>query len=327
MSQAIPSRRKRILLERTFAATALARYGLDHPTYHLLTLSHAARFRVRTGDQYLLRLNNPAWHSASLVASELFWLTHLHQHTGLTVPQPLRTIDDRCVLELTSPDSQEHRVASLFRWIRGYRRLKHVTISMTECLGRTMARLHTAAMTFVPPAGFVRHDFHTDIFPHLVEHLKNADAILLDPQEKRLCQEAFEAVNAYIQQLGRPSSLYGLIHGDTNLSNFLFLHNNVAIVDFEVCCFGYYLYDVARTLNELASDTQRPERIRAFYAGYQQLLPSLPAFTDTALQIFRLVNYLEIVRWIITTPQQYHQPEMIPILRQTLQRIEGITTA
>jgi Ser/Thr protein kinase RdoA (MazF antagonist) len=327
MSQILPSRRKRILLERKFAATALALYGLDRPTYHLLTLSHAARFRVRTGEQYLLRLNNPAWHSASLVASELLWLTHLHHHTALTVPQPLRTADNRRVLELTLLDNGERRVASLFRWIAGYRRVNPVTASTTQCLGTTMARLHTAAMEFVPPAGFVRHDYHTDIFPHLAEHLEYADTMLLGVQEKRLCQDAFETVSASIQQLGRPSSLYGLIHGDTNLSNFLYQHNDVALVDFEVCCFGYYLYDVARTLNELASYKQSAELISGFYAGYQQLLPSLPAFTDTSLQIFRLVNYLEIVRWIITTPPQYQQAEMMPMLRQTLRRIEGIAVA
>jgi len=47
---------------------------------------------------------------------------------------------------------------------------------------------------------------------------------------------------------GRP----GLIHADLHLGNALFWSDEVRVIDFDDCGFGYWLYDIAFALKQVA---------------------------------------------------------------------------
>ena len=52
-------------------------------------------------------------------------------------------------------------------------------------------------------------------------------------------------------QLGDGADQVGLIHADLHLDNALFWRDDVRIIDFDDCGFGYWLYDIAVSLWEL----------------------------------------------------------------------------
>ena len=96
------------------------------------------------------------------------------------------------------------------------------------------------------------------------------------------------------------SASYGLIHADTNLTNWLFQADRVALIDFEVCCYGYYLFDVGRLLHELARDQQHAAALMAaFHRGYTRIHP-LPPLQDVRMQAGTLMSLIDIVTWVCT---------------------------
>ena len=58
-----------------------------------------------------------------------------------------------------------------------------------------------------------------------------------------------------MMQLGDSADKVGLIHADLHLDNALFWRDNVRVIDFDDCGFGYWLYDIAVALWELRSET------------------------------------------------------------------------
>jgi Ser/Thr protein kinase RdoA (MazF antagonist) len=49
-------------------------------------------------------------------------------------------------------------------------------------------------------------------------------------------------------RLGDGTDQFGLIHADLHLDNALFWRDDVRIIDFDDCGFGYWLYDIAVSL-------------------------------------------------------------------------------
>ena len=307
----------RIRLERRFAITALERFGFPLTPLRLLTLSHSARFRVVAEQSYLLRLQSPTWHPFAVLASELTWLMTLRQRTALHVPEPLRAPDGQVLVELTLPDTTQTRYASIFPWIAGRQKYQRLTHTDSFRIGVVLGVLHHAAQHFTPPPDFVRYAYHTDIFTHLPAVLEIHAPNFLTPASIAHCQAAVHYIQAYLATLARDTASYGLIHADTNLSNFLHHPAYVAILDFEVCCFGYYLYDVARTVNELLRRDTSGGLANSFAAGYRTI-QVLPAIDAEPIRVFRVVNLLETVRWLITTPPAYAVPDVTERLDTTI---------
>jgi Ser/Thr protein kinase RdoA (MazF antagonist) len=70
--------------------------------------------------------------------------------------------------------------------------------------------------------------------------------------------------------------MVGLIHADLHLDNALFWRDDVRVIDFDDCGFGYWLYDIAVSLWELR-DRDDYEQFRvALINGYTQHRPLPP---------------------------------------------------
>jgi len=320
------SRAASIWRERRFAAAALAHFGLAGAPYRLLSLSHLAKFRVTAHDGYLLRLHRPGWHSPAMIESELHWLTTLRQQTPLLVPEPVVAPDGRWLVELALPGEQERRYAAMLRWLPGRRKLGGLAASDSKRFGWALGTLHRAAASFAPPPAFVRHDYHTEIAVQMGPVLDLYGPPLLAPDELHWCEQALAHITAHLGQLGRAPDSFGLIHADTNLSNVLYTRDQVALIDFDVCCFGYYLYDVVRSLDELAAHERSELLIKSFYTGYQQQR-ELPPFDDRRMRLFRLINSSEVVRWLLTTPAADSDAGRRARLRATIRHIQQLLAA
>lgn len=71
-------------------------------------------------------------------------------------------------------------------------------------------------------------------------------------------------------QLGGGTDQVGLIHADLHLDNALFWHDEVRIIDFDDCGFGYWLYDIAVSLWELRHRDDYQQFRAALIEGYTQ---------------------------------------------------------
>ena len=112
-----------------------------------------------------------------------------------------------------------------------------------------------------------------------IRWIKDAQGIesVLSKRELQVCADTAKQVLTQIHELGE-SQDHGVIHADFHFENVLFQNGEVHAIDFDDCCFGHYLYDIAVPL-EYGVNRE------AFLRGYKRVHP-LPARCDVFLETF-----------------------------------------
>ena len=285
--------------QRRIAAEALPSFGLADASYQLIKLGTTTTFRVvpRTCQPCVLRLQRLSRMPLGVVQSEMRWLADIRDHTRLLVPMPIPALNGELAVLLPALPDREAQIATLFAWLPG-RQKRRLTLRDAELIGASLAILHRFSSTYRPPGTFERWDFDRATFLENVAVLDHVDATLLAPAAVQLMRAAIRFVDSILTVLASESASYGLIHADTNLTNWLFQSDQVALIDFEVCCYGYYLFDVGRLLHELG---QQPGAAltTAFHRGYARIHP-LPPLHDVRVQAGILMSLIDIVAWVCT---------------------------
>ena len=284
------SNRQQVARLRRLAIRALGEYPLVAPELRFVAHGENTTFRVDAmtvdgRDRFLLRVHRPARHgqrldSAAAVGSELDWLTALRADTALSVPEPLRTTDGRLTTTAAFKDVPEPRVCSMLRWMDGRVHAAVPRPVHLRRLGSVMARLHNHAAQWRLPSGFarIRWDWETFFGDTMVYGgINAADVWDLIPGDLRW---RFDRVASRMQrvmtQLGDGADQVGLIHADLHLENALFWRDDVRIIDFDDCGFGYWLYDIAVSLWELRQRDDYEQFRTALIDGYIQHRPLPP---------------------------------------------------
>lgn len=115
-----------------------------------------------------------------------------------------------------------------------------------------MARLHNHACQWRLPPGFVRIRWDWETFfgdTMVYGGINAADVWDLIPDDlRRRFDRVAARMRRVMMQLGDSADKVGLIHADLHLDNALFWRDNVRVIDFDDCGFGYWLYDIAVSL-------------------------------------------------------------------------------
>jgi Ser/Thr protein kinase RdoA (MazF antagonist) len=234
-----------------------------------------------------------------MVRSELAWLAALRQDAGLDVPEPVAALDGALLVEVDAPGLDGPRWCTLFRPVDGrFVAAGDLTPRHLGLVGAFMARLHTHAAGFVPPPGFVRPRWdwrwvlgESSVFG------PGQGAGLVPAESRTVFAAAATRIAAAMAALDSSPAVYGLIHADLQQTNYLFRRGTVGAIDFEDCCWGYHLFDMAIPLFEIADRPDAAGLRAAFFAGYAAERPLPPDHTAglalfTALRLAKRVNYL-----------------------------------
>ena len=324
------SNRQQIARLRRLAVQALGAYPLVAPELRFVAHGENTTFRVDAmlaggPDRFLLRVHRPARHgrrldSAAAVGSELDWLTALRADTGLSVPEPFRTTSGKLTTAAASPDVPEPRVCSLLRWMDGRVHSSVPRLVHLRRLGSVMARLHNHASQWCPPPGFarIRWDWETFFGDAMVYGgINAADTWDLIPADlRRKFDRVASGMQRVMTQLGDGTDQVGLIHADLHLDNALFWRDDVRIIDFDDCGFGYWLYDIAVSLWELRHRGDYEQFRTALIEGYTQHRP-LPPGGLTHLDDFIATREVAFGLWYAGTA------EVNPAFRADLSEVLG----
>jgi Ser/Thr protein kinase RdoA (MazF antagonist) len=278
------SQRQQVARMRHLAVQALKEYSLADLELRFVAHGENTTFRVdATGlegrDRFLLRVHRPARHgrnvdSTAAIGSELDWLRALRADTDLQVPEPVRTTAGKLTVTASSRDVPEPRVCSVLRWMDGRSHAGAPRPAHLRRLGSVMARLHNHAGQWRVPPGFVRirWDWETFFGDTMVYGGINAvDVWRLIPDElRRRFDRVASRMARVMRQLGEDADQVGLIHADLHLDNALFWRDEVRVIDFDDCGFGYWLYDIAVALWELRPRRDYEQFRAALIDGYTQ---------------------------------------------------------
>jgi Ser/Thr protein kinase RdoA (MazF antagonist) len=299
---------------RRLARRALADYGLDEARLRLLRRAGNTLYRVTNPHTpavgppddtyvlgcYLLRVHQPGYQTADEVASETAWLAAMCREAHLPVPEPLPTLDGRPLTQVSIPGIPDGRHCSLLRWVKGRLLTGTVRPDHYRAQGRLMGALHAFAAGWDPPAGFTRlgYDWDTLFGDGVIGRLTAAEVWSLLPLEYA---ESFQAVAERMWQLmkawGRGPDVYGLIHADLGVdANVLFWRGEARAIDFDDSGFGYWMYDLALSLEHCREEADYPWYRDALLGGYAEIR-SLPEAQLEQLELFMAAVYVYLGLW------------------------------
>jgi len=304
------------------AAKTLERYGLVDVELKLLSNVDCTVFRIcAVGiDDHVDRrsavLKVYPHHKQQLAAIrvEVEWLQALGRDTGLQVPKPLPARDGEVIQQvdcgpLTGP------YCVLFTWVEGRSRDADLTPDAMQQIGAFVGQLHGHSQRWNKGRTLpLERRTYSQMAPTWILDMAEPPPTL-PLTHWHVLQRAARKLNQQISDLGERADMFGLVHSDLYLSNFLFHAGRVGVIDFSDCARGHYADDIASVLVFLKhpivgnfNHSASYDHLRdAFLAGYAAEQP-LPLHLDHSLavyfpaRIFLLLAYVhdasDAVAWV-----------------------------
>ena len=164
--------------------------------------------------------------------------------------------------------------------------------------------MHLHAKSWQPPAEFSRPSWTPEVIledrlnwgpwqaGHGVEGETLATLSRLD-----------QAVRERLAALPTDRDHFGLIHADLRLANLLVEGDRTAIIDFDDCGFGWYLFDLATALSFLEERPDAPELVACWLTGYRKVA-EVPPVMEAEIPTLIMLRRLQLIGWV--GYQQHH---------------------
>lgn len=265
------SRRSQLIRLRELAKEVLKAHGLQDARLSLIQHWLNTTFRVDVGKaRFALRIQRTGLANAALVRSELQWLVALKQEAGVAVPEPVLTPDGQLFLRLQVEASGEPRFCTLFKWLDGRFLGRSRTPEHARLAGGLLAKIHRHSETFVPPEGFFRPTWDSSAMMGSVLDVDLTRCkTVMRPDDWAVVEEMGRLVEERMDAMERSPLTFGMIHGDFHQENYLFHGHNTGVIDFDLCGWGYYLYDIAVSFSTIVGRNPNYAALRnAFLDGY-----------------------------------------------------------
>lgn len=283
-----------------FARAALEPFGFPADAHiSLLSLSENATYRIddpAASRTAVLRVHRTGYHPPGAVASELAWLQALRRDVGLRTPAVYKTADGREVVDVTVGGLTRQTV--LFQWLAGTEPPEDKLTEKFELLGEICARMHQHSRAWRRPPGFVRFDWDFECCVGDTPRWGRwQDGIGVGKAELGVLTKAAALVRERLGKYGRDGERFGLIHADVRLANLLVDGNDIQVIDFDDCGFGWFMFDLGTAVSFIEHDPRVPELCDAWVRGYRRVLP-LPAQDEAEIPTFVLLRRLQLVAWV-----------------------------
>lgn len=303
----------RLLHQR--ADRALAYWGLEGTDTQLIKYRENAVFRVRlaNGAHAALRLHRPGYHSRDTILSELRFVAHL-VGDGLRAPLPLPTRSGALLAECDGADGSDY--ASLVGWMDGAplgesgRPLAHgqdAAQALFHRLGATLAQLHDSADRFAKGETFIRPIWDCDgLLGEAPLWGRFWDCDGLSDESKAGLERLRARLLDLLAQGGMEELDYGLIHADGVRENVMVQGEEIGLIDFDDCGYGYRLFDLATVLLKNRIEPHYPALEAALIAGYRSRR-NLPDEALARLPLFVVMRSLTYIGWAAARPEMAHK--------------------
>jgi Ser/Thr protein kinase RdoA (MazF antagonist) len=298
-----------ILVNNELALRALANFPILARQVKPLRQSDNLTWRVEAQDGrfYLLRIHHsvtPALagyrQQPEMIHSELEWLSALGE-IGQKVQRPVKSRQGDWVATLTLQGRPVP--CTLLSWLEGetYEPGEEVRPSLIGSYARLAALLHAHAATWLPPASFVRPDYDVSHFENLFKTLHGGvEANLIDAEDWGVLRRVNERLLRDIEASRQVPEQWGLIHADLHSGNLLVQGNEILAIDFSLCGFGSFLFDLSIALVAGVPAAQRDDFIQA----YRRYRP-LPTELIPLLDAYGLAGVLTYCAFQVGNPNQW----------------------
>ena len=286
------------------ARQALGRYEFDGDEAKLLTFSENYTYLVRnpvTGSKdAVLRISRPGYHTLEELEGEMAWLRQINDYTPLVVANPLPARDGSYIQSVIGPDGATYQCV-VCEFLSGEAPSEDDPKGMVSqfCqLGETTAYLHRQTEIWNGTRRLKRISWTYDTI--IGEHAAWGPWQAfegLTPQDTPQLERCCTTIQRRLERYGMSERTFGLIHADLRLANLLVENDQVKVIDFDDCGFGWHLHDLAGALSFIETSPLACDLVNSWLDGYRKVLP----FTDTdfeEIDTFIMQRRLQLTAWL-----------------------------
>ncbi|MEM7292613.1 MAG: phosphotransferase, partial [Pseudomonadota bacterium] len=167
-----------------------------------------------------------------------------------------------------------------------------------EQLGAITARLHQHVRRWALPKTFTRKRWDYSTMLGIRGYWGDwRDALGIDLAGRAVLAKCADTLEKRLAQWGTEPDRFGLIHADLRLANLLVDNNNLAVIDFDDCGFGWFLYDFAAAISFIETSPQIPDAQAAWIEGYRSI-KALSKKDVAAIPMFVMLRRQLLTAWI-----------------------------
>ncbi len=271
---------------------------------NLLNYSENATYLVEShldvNLKYILRVGRPGYHTKSEVESELKWLESINQHSEIKVSLPIIGVNQEYVQIIEHQD--EAFYCTLFTFLEGSAPQEDnelELINQFENLGKITAQLHEHSVKNRESLRDIKRltwDYET-ILGSNPKWGRWQDGLGMNTERLELFEKVSEKIKKRLDRYGKSANRYGLIHSDLRLANLLVEREDIKVIDFDDCGFGWFLYDLATSLSFIEHKSYVPSLLSSWLEGYRKVR-SLTVEEEQEIPTFIMMRRFQLIAWI-----------------------------
>lgn len=285
------------------ASEAINHYSiLAQASYEMIDYSENATYLVKNidGTSFILRISRPNYHEKEEIEAEIAWLKMLHEQSPIDVSLPIRADDGDYV--------HAHKVnntiyySTIFTFLEGNKpdeSKEEQLIQQFETLGTITAMFHQHTVEnydYYKTFKRMIWDENT-ILGEKPKWGRWQNGLSITPERLALYERAVEVIKVKLSQFGKSKDKYGLIHADLRLANLLISGDEIKVIDFDDCGFGWYLYDLASSVSFIEHFDYLDKLIASWVTGYSKIR-SLSEEEIEMIPTFILMRRLQLISWV-----------------------------
>ncbi len=309
---------------KALAMKALKSWNLLDVELNLIKHRENSVFKVIdkvTGTQYVIRIHRPDYHTNEALESEIAWMEALNE-SGVRCPNVIKTSDGRAFVTARHPRIPDPRQCSLLEFIDGapFDKLGQVEngvlpelLMRYRKLGSVAAEVHNQSENWQPPKGFVRHSWDKEgllgekpLWGRFWEHPK------LTADQKQQMLKARIVLKGLLDKVGQKPNNYGLIHADFLPENILTHGEELRLIDFDDCGYGWHLFEMATSLFPQISQPYFDDLVAAYVEGYR----SKRDFPEDQLEVlpaFLMIRGFAYIGWLMTRSESFPMGDRLAV--------------
>lgn len=287
------------------AALAIRKYDFpDSVRVKLLQFSENATYLAYdsiTQDKLgVLRISRPGYHTLDELKSEIAWLRQINDYTPLVAAKPLSGSDGDSIQSILGRDHREY-YCIMTEFLTGTAPDENdepAAVKQYASLGETTAYLHRHTRLWKGAANLKRiHWTYDNMIGNTPVWGSWQAAKDLTPEMTAVLTRVSGIIKKRLERYGRNENNYGLIHADLRLANLLIEREQIKVIDFDDCGFGWYLHDLASSVSFIETKPIVPELIDSWLSGYRKILPfHQQDFKE--IDTFIMQRRLQLMAWL-----------------------------
>lgn len=267
--------------QRLIALEALAYFPLKVKKIKLKRYAANATFKVTDSrnKNYQLRIHPKEWQTRTAILEEIKWLKYIRNTTDIIVPKPIQAENGQYIIRCQYQSTSSNQYSELFEWLPGRKRWHSINAQYAFDLGELIGKLHKNGQSInIKNRNYWNVESlvgTTQARYYNVEKLSD-----INKSQQTLISQARKTVYDQLKHYEKTNKdKSGLIHGDTQPNNILYQHHKIAIIDFDDCGIGLYIYELATALHAFhqltkGNKSKKYEELKeGLFDGYSKYMP------------------------------------------------------